>query len=391
LRGCVTFGVPCLIENVGLKLDPLIEPILSREILVVDGQKKMALGGEYVQFSDTFRLYLSTKYPNPHYSPEVCSQVSLINFTTTQEGLSDLLMNNLIEVERDDLDRKRLQIMEANAINTKKLKEVEDEILHIVSNTGGDILDDDTAIETLQRAQKTSQNIETQMAASKKTERQIAQFREKFSSVATRAALLYFCSAHFSVVDPMYQFSLKWFVGLFKQAILQSDHPTDVDVLIGCFHAAIAKQFYESVSFSLFSRHKLLFSTLMAIRVLVSEKKISTAELAYMLSPQPSKEQNPYDWLPTSIWSILAPLPNIAPQFQKVIDDIPDHQETWKKYYNSTQGELEVLPHSKYLSPFQKLLILRVFHLHRVREGLRVFVTESLGKEFVAPPPLNLG
>lgn len=392
LKSCVAFGLPVVIENVGLKLDPLIEPILSREILLVDGQKKIALGGEFCQYSESFRLYLSTKYPNPHYSPEICSQVILINFTTTQEGLSDLLMNNLIEVERDDLDRKRIQIMETNAINIKKLKEVEDEILQIVSNAGSDILDDDNAIETLQRAQKTSTNIEQQMAASEKTERQIGQFREKFGSVAIRAALLYFCAADFSVVDPMYQFSLKWFVGLFKQAIQQSEHPTDIDQLINCFHSAIAKQFYEAVSFSLFSRHKLLFSTLMSIRILFSQKKIASGELAYLLSPQPSKDSNPYsDWLPDSIWSILTTLPSISSAFIPILENVKTDQTFWKHYYNSTQGELEILPNSKRLTPFQKLLILRVFHLHRVREGLRIFVTDSLGKEFVAPPPLILG
>ena len=391
LKSCVSFGLPVLIENVGLKLDPLIEPILSREVLVVDGQKKIALGGEYVPYSDSFRLYLSTKYPNPHYSPEVCSQVILINFTTTQEGLSDLLMNNLIEVERVDLDEKRIQIMEANAANVKKLKEIEDEILQIVSNVGGDILDDDNAIDTLERAQKTSTNIEQQMAASEKTERQIAQFREKFKTVAVRAALLYFCASDFSVVDPMYQFSLKWFVGLFKQAIHDSEHPSDIDELIVCLKNSIAKRFYESVSFSLFSRHKLLFSTLMAIRILVSEDKISTSELAYMLSPRPSKESNPVSWLPDSVWSMMKPLEELSPVFKPVIDSLKSDTDAWKRYFNSTQAEQEVIPNSKKLSAFQRLMVLRVFHLHRVREGLRLFVTESLGKEFVQPPPLNLG
>ena len=95
LKGCVSFGLSVLIENIGLKLDPLIEPILSREIINNDGQKKIALGGEYVSYSDDFRLYLSTKYPNPHYSPEVCSQVTLVNFTTTQDGLSAVSYTHL--------------------------------------------------------------------------------------------------------------------------------------------------------------------------------------------------------------------------------------------------------------------------------------------------------
>ncbi|OHT09102.1 Dynein heavy chain family protein [Tritrichomonas foetus] len=390
MRSCVSFGIPVLIENVGLKLDPLIDPILSRETMIIDGQKKIALGGEYIQYDDKFRLYLSTKYPNPIYSPEVCSQVTLINFTTTQEGLSDLLMNNLIEVERDDLDKKRIAIMQANAENTKKLKETEDEILHIVSNAGSDILDDDNAIETLQRAQKTSASIEQQMAASEKTEKQIASFRDKFSSVSDRAALLYFCASDFSVVDPMYQFSLKWFVNIFKNAIQQSEHPSDQTSLIAAFHSAIARQFYQSVSFSLFARHKLLFSTLMTIRILLEEKKVTPTELAFILSPHPSKEANKFSWLPEDIWIHLAALPEISDVFKDIINIIQEKEDLWKQYLESNVPETEKIPGLK-LTPFQRLLILRVFHLHRVREGLRIFVTDSLGKEFVEPPALNLG
>ena len=389
IKNCVSLGIPALIENVGLKLDPLIDPILSRETLFIDGQKKIALGGEYIPYNDEFRLYLSTKYPNPIYSPEVCSQVTLINFTTTQEGLSDLLMNNLIEVERNDLDKKRIAIMEENATNMKKLKETEDEILQIVSNAGSDILDDDNAIETLQRAQKTSADIEIQMAQSEKTEKQIASFKEKFSTVSERAALLYFCASDFAVVDPMYQFSLKWFVSIFKNAIQQSEHPSEQAALIAAFHNSIARQFYQSVSFSLFSRHKLLFSTLMTIRILFDEKKVTSSELAFILSPHPSKEKNIFSWMPDEVWSLVAALPQVAPAFSDIIQTIKSNEETYKKYMNSNNPESEKLTGLK-LSNFQKLLILRIFHLHRVREGLRIFVTNSLGKEFVEPPALNL-
>ena len=128
--------------------------------MVVDAQKRVSIGGGSILYNDEFRLYISTKYPNPEYSPEICSQVTLINFTTTQDGLTDLLLNNLIEVEQEDLDKKRIEIMEANAENAKRLKKVEKDILDIVSGSGSDILDNDNAINTLQEAQKMSVVIE---------------------------------------------------------------------------------------------------------------------------------------------------------------------------------------------------------------------------------------
>jgi hypothetical protein len=313
----------------------------------------------------------------------------LINFTTTQDGLTDLLLNNLIEVEREDLDRKRIAIMEANAENTKKLKEVELEILAIVSNASGDILDDDAVIDTLTRAQKTSANIEQQLAASRKTEEQISDFKSKFSIVAQRAALLYFCVSDFSVIDPMYQFSLKWFVSLFRSAIQRSEHPSDHSAIVSAFHTSIAAIFYRSVSYSLFSRHKLLFSTLMIIRILRMEQKITGSELAFVLSPVTGNEENATFSIPDELWAYFVVLPTISQSFVGFLDHVKTHPDAWRRYIDSRTPENEEVPFPG-LNPFQKFIILRICHLERVREGLHRFISDTLGPEFVSPPTLNL-
>jgi hypothetical protein len=111
-------------------------------------------------------------------------------FETTQDGLTDLLLNNLIEVEREDLDRKRISIMESNAANSVKLKQIEVDILAIVLNAWSEILDGDSALDTLQKVQKIQAAIEQQIAAPESTEKQIQAFRTRFEPVGTQAALL---------------------------------------------------------------------------------------------------------------------------------------------------------------------------------------------------------
>jgi dynein heavy chain len=52
------------------------------------------LGDSTIEYSDDFRLYLTSKLPNPHYAPEVCVTVTLLNFVTTFDGLADQVIHH---------------------------------------------------------------------------------------------------------------------------------------------------------------------------------------------------------------------------------------------------------------------------------------------------------
>ena len=60
LEQAIRLGQAVLIENVGDALDPLLDPILRKEIVTRGAQKLLRLGDAEVEFNDTFRLYLVT-------------------------------------------------------------------------------------------------------------------------------------------------------------------------------------------------------------------------------------------------------------------------------------------------------------------------------------------
>ena len=82
---CVYNGKPLLIEDVHEAIDPSIDPILlHQEFLADDGTWKIKLDKEEpYPYGEQFKLFMTTKMPNPHYPPEVCIKVTLINFTVT--------------------------------------------------------------------------------------------------------------------------------------------------------------------------------------------------------------------------------------------------------------------------------------------------------------------
>ena len=52
------------------------------------GRTLIRLGDSDVDYDPNFRFYITTKMANPHYLPEVCIKVTIINFTVTMKASS---------------------------------------------------------------------------------------------------------------------------------------------------------------------------------------------------------------------------------------------------------------------------------------------------------------
>ena len=75
--------------------------------------------------------------------------------------------------------------------------------------------------------QATSNDIASKVEDAERTEQEIDEAREQYRSVAVRASLLFFCIADLAGVDPMYQYSLAWFVALFLRTVEATPEVSD--------------------------------------------------------------------------------------------------------------------------------------------------------------------
>lgn len=65
--------------------------------------------------------------------------------------------------------------------------------------------------------------------AAEETERDIDATRLEYVPVAVRTQVLFFCVSDLSNVDPMYQYSLEWFLGIFMVGIANSERAGTAD------------------------------------------------------------------------------------------------------------------------------------------------------------------
>lgn len=129
LEDCLSFGKPMLIENIEEDLDPILDPILEKRFVRKGKGVVVALADKEVDFTESFKLFCTTRLPNPHYSPELSAKVTVVDFTVTMVGLEDQLLGKLILKEKHELEEQRQQLMEEVQSYKKKIRQLEDDLL----------------------------------------------------------------------------------------------------------------------------------------------------------------------------------------------------------------------------------------------------------------------
>jgi dynein heavy chain len=98
--------------------------------------------------------------PAPHYSPEVCVKVTILNFMVTEEGLQDQMLNEIIRIEENKRYKQRISCIQLKSENAIKKKQIDDQILLLLANSKEDILEDTELRESLASAKETQAQIE---------------------------------------------------------------------------------------------------------------------------------------------------------------------------------------------------------------------------------------
>ena len=223
LESSLRFGNTILIQDAE-HLDPVLNHVLNKEYQKTGGRVLIQLGKQEIDFSPTFKLYLSTRDPLAAFPPDICSRTTFVNFTVTQSSLQTQSLDAVLKSERPDVDQRRKNLIRMQGEFTTHLRGLERRLLQALNESRGNILDDDVVIETLETLKKEAAEISKKMAETDGVMGDVEKITLQYSSIA-RA-----CSSVFSVLEQLhhlnhfYQFSLHYFVDIFDLVLHRNPH-----------------------------------------------------------------------------------------------------------------------------------------------------------------------
>ena len=221
LESALRFGTPLLVQDVE-HLDPILNPVLNKEIRRAGGRVLIRLGNQDIDFSPHFKLFLFTRDPSVDFSPDICSRVTFVNFTTTARSLESQTLNQVLKVERPETDRKRTDLMKLQGEFTLRLRHLERALLSALNESSGNILDDDKVIDTLETLKREAGEVSRKMEETDIVIREVEQVTLEYLPLARTASALFFVLDRLVILNHFYQFSLAFFMEVFDYVLLHN-------------------------------------------------------------------------------------------------------------------------------------------------------------------------
>ena len=265
LESALRFGNPILIQDAE-HIDPILTHVLNKEYQKTGGRVLIQLGKQEIDFSPSFKLYLSSRDPSANFAPDVCSRTTFVNFTVTQSSLRTQSLDDVLKAERPDVDKRRTNLIKMQGEFNTNLRQLEKRLLQALNESRGNILDDDNVIQTLETLKKEAAVISRKMAETQGVMTEVERITEEYGQIANACSSIYSILEQLHHINHAYRFSLQYFTNIFTYVLDQvkamtnkSDYRERSEVILrGIFVEA-----YRRTSLSLLQQDRITLAVLL--------------------------------------------------------------------------------------------------------------------------------
>eukprot|EP01155_Anaeramoeba_flamelloides_P010253 Anaeramoba_flamelloidesa325155_517.p1 GENE.a325155_517~~a325155_517.p1 ORF type:complete len:3661 (-),score=1024.13 a325155_517:18-11000(-) len=407
LESALRFGTSILIEDAE-NVDLILNSVLNKETRRTGGRKLIRLGDQEIDLSPSFQMFMTTRDPTFNFTPDLCSRVTFCNFTVTLASLQSQCLNHTLKTERPDIDEARSNVLKLQGEFKLQIRKLEKELLNTLQRVEGSILDDNTVLNSLVKLKKQADEINKKALEADKTWDEIEKISNLYQPFSLATSRMYFVLEQMSIVHFLYQFSLNFFLEIFKKVVnvnnpkletVKGDKEQRLQILSGDLYTTL----FRRVAVGLLNRDHLTFALRLAqIRLQEIEKELDEDELSFLLNISRGIQTKvnldftkPFN-LNKSQKNQLKKLLQLN-AFTNLVDSMKQNGNEWQKFFKSNNAET-LIPQS-FEGQFEKddtdklfkrLLLIKALHPDRILAAGSQFVEEVLGKGFLSLPELDL-
>nr|8FCY_A Chain A, Cytoplasmic dynein 1 heavy chain 1,Serine--tRNA ligase [synthetic construct] len=221
LESALRFGNPLLVQDVE-SYDPVLNPVLNREVRRTGGRVLITLGDQDIDLSPSFVIFLSTRDPTVEFPPDLCSRVTFVNFTVTRSSLQSQCLNEVLKAERPDVDEKRSDLLKLQGEFQLRLRQLEKSLLQALNEVKGRILDDDTIITTLENLKREAAEVTRKVEETDIVMQEVETVSQQYLPLSTACSSIYFTMESLKQIHFLYQYSLQFFLDIYHNVLYEN-------------------------------------------------------------------------------------------------------------------------------------------------------------------------
>ncbi|KFM80266.1 Dynein heavy chain, cytoplasmic, partial [Stegodyphus mimosarum] len=403
LESALRFGNPLLVQDVE-SYDPILNPVLNREVRKTGGRVLITLGDQDIDLSPSFCIFLSTRDPTVDFPPDICSRVTFVNFTVTRSSLQSQCLNQVLKAERPDIDEKRSDLLKLQGEFHVRLRQLEKSLLQALNDAKGRILDDDSVISTLEKLKNEASEIMHKVEETDKVMGEVEMVSQQYMPLSQACSSIYFTLEGMHQVHFLYQYALQFFLDMYNDVLTNNPHLTgllDNNARLSVITSDLFQTVYNRVTRGVLHEDRLIFALLLCkiyLKGLSSEPNFEHEFNHFLRGREGILPGQPTIHLPglnpdqLEGATALSKLPAFK-NLQRNLDNI----ENFNQWIESSNPEQEVpvlwsddKPLTAIGTAMHELLVTQAFRPDRVIAKALQVVSAVLGNNFLAEAEVEL-
>eukprot|EP00051_Salpingoeca_urceolata_P022681 m.374555 g.374555 ORF g.374555 m.374555 type:complete len:4634 (-) comp20005_c1_seq12:280-14181(-) len=397
LKDALVFGKFLLVQEAE-NFDSVLNPILNREIKRTGGRMLVGIADSEVDLSPEFRVILAARDASHQFPSDLCSRVTMINFTVTAASLQSQCQSQVLKSERPDKEEQRSEQLKLQGAFRLQLLQLEKSLLNSLNEAEGSILDDDKVIGELQRLKQESAMVTEKKNQTDIVMKEIDTILDEYKPVAQKCSAIYFTLEQMSDVHFLYRFSLTFFFDIFKTVLHHNTNLkgiTDYGKRLAIITQDLLQITYDRVSPGMLHEHRMAFAvTLATIHTHGTECEPPEAEFRYFLGGGGglATTENDFSFLKNITDDQARSLHGLAhsvDSFKGLADDIKRNEAKFLAWFQgglpeASYPEVQAIKAAGPLRSWRQLLLLQAIRPDRVLAMSHIYVEEILGKGFAS-------